>query len=141
MTERICLVCTGSRAHTDERLIRSVLELFPKGTIVYHGACTVAGQPAGADAIVDRVARELGHEVRAVPVMTDIDGPWPGAGPRRSLRMVKKALKVVEAGGASRILALAFPKEGAGNRGTKGCRDICYSHGITTLICERKAED
>jgi hypothetical protein len=56
------VVATGSRYWTDESIIRSALEQLPTRSRVAHGACIT-----GADPIVDRIARELGHEVVRYP--------------------------------------------------------------------------
>lgn len=56
------VLVTGSRSWVDHEVIRRELSALPVGTIVVHGAC-----PDGADAIADRVARELGFEVRPYP--------------------------------------------------------------------------
>lgn len=73
----IRILCTGSRAWTDEPLIRRTLEAlspefaWPENSeiCVVHGGC-----PEGADAIVDKVARQLGYTVEVHPADTKRHG-------------------------------------------------------------------
>jgi hypothetical protein len=76
------LVC-GPRVWLDQKPIDEVLRQFPPGTIIVHGAAR------GADAIAGFVGELLGFEVREYPVDHALDGPWPAAGVRRNLRMLK----------------------------------------------------
>lgn len=75
------LVC-GPRVWLDQKPIEAVLRKLPRGTIIVHGGAR------GADIIAGFAARLLGFEVRAYPVDHSLDGPWPGAGPRRNIRML-----------------------------------------------------
>lgn len=75
------LVC-GPRDWVDQKPVEDVLRLFPKGTVVIHGGQT------GIDNIAGFAAKILGLTVRAYPVNHKLDGPWPGAGPRRNMRML-----------------------------------------------------
>ena len=59
MVQRVLI--TGSRHYVDDATSRRELVQFPAGTVVIHGAA------AGADAIADRIAKELGFTVVAVP--------------------------------------------------------------------------
>lgn len=77
---RVILI-TGSRYWTNEALIRAVLEQLPRGSIVVHGH-----NPRGADAIADRIAQELGLEVRRYPADWDTHGKQ--AGPLRNQQML-----------------------------------------------------
>lgn len=76
------LVC-GPRVWTDWKPIVEVLRAFPQGTIIVHG------DARGADKMAGAVARRLGFEVRPYPVDNAVDGPWPAAGVRRNIRMLK----------------------------------------------------
>lgn len=76
------LVC-GPRVWLEQRPIEEALREFPEGTIVVHG-----GQ-RGADNIAGFAAKSLGFEVRPYPVDHVLDGPWPAAGARRNLRMLR----------------------------------------------------
>ena len=74
------LVC-GSRTWTDEQRVREELAALPADTIILHGAC-----PKGADAIADRIARELGLAVEACPA--DWTRHGKKAGVLRNLKML-----------------------------------------------------
>ena len=58
---------------------------------VIHGAYSriIGGVQVSVDMLADFVARGLGHAVDPYPVDHAIDGPWPGAGPRRNARMLR----------------------------------------------------
>jgi hypothetical protein len=76
------LVC-GPRTWIEQKPIHDVLALLPSDTVLVHGGAR------GVDNIAGYVAKELlGLKVRAYPVDHKLDGPWPGAGPRRNLRML-----------------------------------------------------
>lgn len=114
-----CVVVTGSREWSDKSRIRRDLSRFSRGTVLLHGGCS-----RGADAIADRVGRELGFDVRPVPVVRKLDGDWPGAGPRRSLRMLLRALDLLRRRFVSSLVVLAYPKPGAKNKGTFACMNL-----------------
>jgi len=58
---------------------------------VIHGACSsvVGGVQRSVDMLADFVARGLGYHVDPYPVDHALDGPWPGAGPKRNARMLR----------------------------------------------------
>jgi hypothetical protein len=60
------VVAAGSRYWTDEPAIRKAVETLPPYSRIAHGGCET-----GADPIVDRIARELGHEVVVYPAAWD----------------------------------------------------------------------
>jgi hypothetical protein len=77
------ILITGSRAHTNRKLIRSVLEWYvaePGGAIVIHG------NARGADSIADEEAKKLGLATLAVPANWNEHGK--AAGPIRNGSMV-----------------------------------------------------
>jgi hypothetical protein len=51
--------------------------------LLIHGACHLGG----ADILADEWAKARGIPVKPCGVDHAIDGPWPGAGPRRNGRM------------------------------------------------------
>lgn len=75
------LVC-GPRTWVEQKPVFDVLSLFPKDTLIVHGGAR------GVDNIAGFAAQLLGLPVRAYPVDHEVDGPWPGAGHRRNIRML-----------------------------------------------------
>ncbi len=88
------LVC-GSREWSDGTVILDALRyIFP--AVVIHGGCGKVHRisdkfqrTVGADLIAGSAAERLGIAVDPYPVDHAIDGPWPGAGPRRNARMLR----------------------------------------------------
>lgn len=76
------LVC-GPRVWLEQKPIEKILREFPRDTVIVHGAAR------GADMIAGYVAEFLSFEVRPYPVDHALDGPWPAAGPRRNVRMLR----------------------------------------------------
>ena len=76
------LVC-GPRVWLEQRPIEEVLRAFPPGTLLVHGGAR------GADSVAGFVGELLGFEVREYAVDHELDGPWPAAGVRRNLRMLR----------------------------------------------------
>ncbi len=82
---------TGERNWTDRGEIRRILtELRDdveryggRELVIVHGACRT-----GADKIADDICKELGIKTDSYPVDHKVDGPWPGAGPRRNRRAI-----------------------------------------------------
>jgi hypothetical protein len=95
------LCVTGSRHWTDYNLIWTTL----RGDFAAGYTALIHGDARGADAMAAHAAERLGFTVKAFPVDVRIDGPWPAAGPRRTLRMLATglpdALRVFRASGAS----------------------------------------
>jgi hypothetical protein len=73
------IVC-GSRHWINAERIRQVMALFPKDTVIVHGACR------GADMIADTVAKALGLETEPHPA--DWERYGRAAGPIRNDRML-----------------------------------------------------
>jgi hypothetical protein len=98
------LVC-GGRDYADRATLFAVLDRVHRErgvALLVHGACPFGG----ADILADEWARARGVPVKDYPVDHSIDGPWPGAGPRRNGRMLAAARPDA---------VVAFP----GDRGTR----------------------
>lgn len=100
MTLRI-LVCGGRDYDDRTRLFAVLTAVHRRLTIaeVIHGAAR------GADRLAGLWARTNGVAEAAFPVDHAKDGPWPGAGPMRNIRMFRES---------DPYMVLAFP----GGRGT-----------------------
>lgn len=124
------IVC-GARDWKDRRLIREWLAKLPPGSVVVHGACHLGG----ADIIAGEEARSLGFEVREYPVDHAVDGPWPGAGPRRNQRML-------DAEAPDAVLAFSWVAKGAGiTSGTADMVSRALSAGVrSTIIPPRRLD-
>jgi hypothetical protein len=118
------VLCTGSREWTNDEIIRRELSLLPPGTIIVHGHC-----PWGADAIVDRIARELGFEVRRYPARW---GTYRRGydGNARNQRMIDEEHRSDE----PFDLCLAFPKNTIQWGGTMDCMERAREAGIPTKV-------
>ncbi len=84
----------GSRTWTDTAdLTMQMAVLFgeDRDRVVIHGGNgdPRARPPRGADVLAGWVAKGLGSGVVVFAVDHTIDGPWPGAGPRRNERMFR----------------------------------------------------
>lgn len=116
------LIC-GSRDWSDPEPIRATLaKLDPAKHVIVHGACKT-----GADPLAGKLAAELGFRVVAYPVRPEVDGSWPGAGPRRNRRMYAEAKPV-------RVVAFPHPgPESAQFRGTRDMVRVAVWGGTRTL--------
>jgi len=96
----IRLLVTGGRSITREQCdaLRRALDLAHLRItvdVLIHGACFDPVQSPStrdrwsADAEAGRWAREHGIHVMEYPPIKRLDGPWPGAGPRRNIRMIR----------------------------------------------------
>ncbi len=100
--------------------------------ILRHGGCR------GLDHIADGVARSFFWRVDPYPVDHGIDGPWPGAGPRRNERMLR-AYRAEEIGRWGRdglpdvLVAFPCPK----SRGTWSAVRTAKSLGVPVEICRQ----
>lgn len=102
----------GGREYDDEAAVFDALDRLHRKrgiTCIIHGA-TPTGR--GADWMADAWAKANRIPVDPYPVRPELDGPWPGAGPIRNLRM----LTASEPDGA-----VQFP----GDRGTRSMRRFC----------------
>jgi len=105
------LVC-GTRKWVEQQPIEDILRLFPRDTTIIQGGAS------GVDNIAGYVARDiLGMPMRAYPVNHSKDGPWPGAGIRRNLRMLATE-NPYETDGTYVDLGLAFKLTPEISRGT-----------------------
>ena len=78
------------------------------------------GEADGADKASREWATMRGVSVRAVPVDHALDGPWPGAGPRRNARLLAQAIEAASLLSEPDSLGIvAFP----GDRGTQNMVD------------------
>jgi hypothetical protein len=113
--DRIVLVC-GGRDFKDRQAVWLALDRLREtrglGTLV-HGACHLGG----ADLLADQWAKAAGVVVVPYRVRHDLDGPWPGAGPRRNARMLADARP---------SLVVAFP----GGSGTEGMVSLAEEAGV-----------
>lgn len=124
------VLVTGSREWTNEDIIRRELSALPVGTIIVHGAC-----PWGADAIADRVAVELGFEVRRYPAR------WTArmqghAGTARNQRMIDQEHFPEE----PIDLCLAFPMNTIQWGGTMDCVTRAFDAKIDVRIVSPNSE-
>lgn len=93
------LVC-GGRDFTDYDGLKRVLnDFFPRMAVLIHGDCR------GADKTAGQWAQWAGVPIAAYPVNHAVDGPWPGAGPRRNRRMLAHS---------KAEMVIAFPSNGPG---------------------------
>lgn len=114
------VLVTGGRGFGDDpghrKFLESVLEqTLQEGDILIHGDC-----PTGADHYADVWARAQGHKVESYKVRHDLDGGWPGAGPRRNKRMYVSSQP---------HFVIAFP----GGKGTAGMVRIARQGGTMVL--------
>jgi hypothetical protein len=123
MTDTYRVIVTGSREYGDYARVREelgvVLATRIAGTgMAYPPIVVVHGAARGADTLAGKVAREFGMTVEEHPA--DWAGYGKQAGYIRNAEMVSLGAH----------LALAFFKQGAGNRGTDHCARLAESAGI-----------
>jgi hypothetical protein len=106
------ILVTGSRTWTDAEAIRGALARhYAPGVVLVSGAC-----PHGADAIAERIWRELGGQVERHPAQWDRYGR--AAGFRRNATMVELGADV----------CLAFIRNGS--RGASHTARLAEDAGI-----------
>lgn len=85
MSDEFRVLATGSRyARHDGPIIRVMNQYYEYFGERLHVA---AGGMTGVDSLVEQWAKNRGVRFRRYAVDHAIDGPWPGAGPRRNKRM------------------------------------------------------
>lgn len=113
------LVC-GGRGYSDKATAWGFLDVLHAGDpieILVHGACPV--RHGGADMIADAWAWTNDVDTYAVPINQWLDGPWPGCGPARNVRMLAKCLHWIDC-------AMALP----GGNGTAHMVGLMRAAGI-----------
>ncbi len=88
MPEVRLLVC-GGRDFTDWSFLFAALNSFDRDhfvDVVIEGECPTR---ENADKLAAEWARAKRRRVAPFPVNHRLDGPWPGAGPRRNARMLR----------------------------------------------------
>lgn len=114
------VLVTGGRAYADRGQVwlqlDAVLAASPKLEIA-HGACP---SKSGADWHADAWAADRGVPCRRYSPVVALDGPWPGAGPRRNRRMIDDFKP---------DLVVAF----SGGRGTASCVWEAEKRGVRVL--------
>ena len=124
MADPYRILVTGSREFSDYTTICLELGAVMKRLIATEGTCpdviVVHGAAKGADTLAERAARAFGMGTEPHPA--DWDGYGRRAGFIRNAEMVSL--------GAD--LALAFYKQGAGNKGTDHCAKLAEKAGIPT---------
>lgn len=111
------LLVTGGRTYRDAAAVNAALDAVhaKRGlTAVIHGACHT---PINADKLAGQWARDHGVLEEAYPVDHALDGPWPGAGPRRNARMLAESRPDG---------VVAFP----GGPGTRGMCALAMAAGL-----------
>jgi len=112
------LAITGGRPHSRKAMglspFPSRLELvaFHELWVKIGADVLIHGDADGTDRFVADRAEARGITVDPYPATEELDGPWPGAGPRRNRRMLVQ-------GGAQGLAA--FP----GGRGTADANSSC----------------
>ena len=109
---RRILVC-GGRDYDNASYMSLILDSAEPGVII-HGACT------GADTLAGEWAKKRKVPAETYPVEHELDGPWPGAGPRRNLRMLVQSHP---------DLVIAFP----GGKGTANMRALARTQGVEVV--------
>jgi hypothetical protein len=124
---RNSILVTGSRTWADLETMRAwlipALRRWPR---------LVEGGASGADDMAAGIAANHEDEfVKPVDVCYRVDhaldGPWPGAGPRRNERMVS-----AEAPTIARVFAFTVGR--ALTKGTRDCVERCIAHGLPVFI-------
>lgn len=122
------LIVTGERDWTDREQVWRELTKFLRGDptqhVLVHGDC-----PTGADRFADEWGAANGILTHAFKVRPDLDGPWPGAGPKRNRRMVD-AHRDADGG-------LAFWSGRREKSGTLDCASYMTECGIPVRIVPR----
>lgn len=113
------LLVTGSRDYVDADRMTKVLAMLANAgfkTLVHGGQ-------RGADLMAERIGTFLGYGIEPYPVQAELDGPWPGAGPRRNTRMLEAS---------DPDLCIAFPLPGS--KGTWDMANKATKAGVLTLV-------
>ncbi len=124
MSRNRLLVITGARDWDDEDAVLCLLAQFdPDDTMVYHGACAT-----GADAIADRIAKELGFVVIPFPAKWDAHGR--SAGPKRNREMAIAGIQQQRLGVEVHGGVFLGPLQGSRGKGTRDAMDLFKTAGF-----------
>ena len=114
------VLVTGSRNWKYQPVIEAaflnqVVSKHPDSVTVIHGDC-----PTGADALADKIARDLHFDVIKYPANWSKYGKW--AGPKRNIEMVENEHPDI---------CLAFPL--GVSKGTRHCMKVAKEAGIPVI--------
>lgn len=118
------LLVTGGRRYNNADLLCATLDAIHRKhgiTKLIHGA-TPTGE--GADWLADAWALEHDIPIERYAVDPVLDGQWPGAGPRRNVRMIRDGKP---------DYGVAFPGDGK-SAGTRNCVKQARAAGIFMLV-------
>jgi hypothetical protein len=117
LADPLRLLVAGGRDYSHRAKLREALDYLQSKraiSLLIHGACHT---PVNADKLAGEWAKDMGIPVLEFPVDHILDGPWPGAGPKRNIRM----WLATKPNGVA-----CFP----GGSGTEGMAKITESHGV-----------
>lgn len=127
------VVVTGSRDADAEAVMDAVLTVDREELDAgYDAVWWQGGCPTGADAAV-KYLMDTGVIFIGLTVFADWKKYGKAAGPIRNASLMKQAASLRDQG--FRVRVLAFPAEGATNKGTEDAIRAAESHGLTV---ERK---
>lgn len=123
MTKTFKVIIAGSRYYSDYEKLRSTCDwlLSKKLANPEYQVIVLSGGAPGADSLGERYARERGLAIERHPA--DWDAHGRAAGPIRNEEMAAMADALI-----------AFPLEGAANRGTQNMVRLAREHGLQVRI-------
>ena len=117
---RLVILVTGDREWRSPKQIRIIyreLAVFPKGSILVHGAAR------GVDSLAGEIGKELGFEIRAYPA--DWEQYGRAAGPIRNRLMLKEQKPDI---------VIAFHHRIDESKGTKDMIIVAGQSGVKTRL-------